>query len=59
MKGQALAIAMVVGGGVATYILSASTLDSLQRTQARFYQEYHFADGFAALKRAPESVVAC
>ena len=56
MKGQALAIAMVVGGGVATYILSASTLDSLQRTQSRFYQEYHFADGFAALKRAPESV---
>jgi putative ABC transport system permease protein len=56
MKGQALAIAMVVAGGVATYILSASTLDSLRGTQARFYSEYRFADAFAALKRAPESV---
>lgn len=56
MKGQSLAIAMVVAGGVATYILSASTLDSLQRTQARFYSEYRFADVFAALKRAPETV---
>jgi putative ABC transport system permease protein len=56
MKGQALAIAMVVAGGVATYVLSASTLDSLRRTQARFYGEYRFADAFAALKRAPESV---
>jgi putative ABC transport system permease protein len=55
MKAQALAIAMVVAGGVATYILSASTLDSLKRTQARFYSEYRFADAFAALKRAPES----
>ena len=27
LRGQALAIAMVVAGGVATYILSASTLD--------------------------------
>ncbi len=56
MKGQALAIAMVVAGGVATYILSASTLDSLRRTQARFYAEYRFADAFAQLRRAPESV---
>ncbi len=56
MKGQAFAIAMVVAGGVATYILSASVLDSLKRTQALFYEEYQFADVFAALKRAPESL---
>ena len=56
LRGQALAIAMVVAGGVATYILSASTLDSLRRTQARFYSEYRFADVFAALKRAPEGL---
>ncbi len=56
MKGQSLAIAMVVAGGVATYILSASTLDSLKRTQAGFYSEYRFADAFATLKRAPETV---
>lgn len=56
MKGQSLAIAMVVAGGVATYILSASTLDSLQHTQARFYEEYRFGDVFARLKRAPQIV---
>jgi putative ABC transport system permease protein len=56
MKGQALAIAMVVAGGVATYVLSASTLDSLRRTQSLFYTGYRFAEAFAQLKRAPESV---
>lgn len=56
MKGQALAISMVVAGGVATYVFSASTLDSLRRTQARFYAEYRFADVFAQMRRAPESV---
>jgi putative ABC transport system permease protein len=56
MKGQALAIAMVVAGGVATYILSTATLSSLERTQARYYAEYRFADVFAQLKRAPESL---
>jgi putative ABC transport system permease protein len=56
MKGQALAIAMVIGSGVATFIMSLTTLHSLQVTQAAFYQESRFADVFAGLKRAPESV---
>ena len=34
MKGQALAIALVIAGGTATYILSSSTLDSLRTTQS-------------------------
>ncbi|MCW5978057.1 MAG: ABC transporter permease [Bryobacteraceae bacterium] len=56
MKGQALAIALVIASGVATFIMSRSTLDSLTTTQARFYEEYYFADVFATLKRAPESL---
>jgi putative ABC transport system permease protein len=53
LRGQALAIALVIGSGVATLIMSLSTLDSLRRTQASFYENYRFADVFAALKRAP------
>ncbi|MCC6857665.1 MAG: FtsX-like permease family protein [Bryobacterales bacterium] len=56
MKGQALAIALVISGGVATFIMSLSTLESLRLTQAAFYRDYRFADVFASLKRAPENL---
>ena len=53
MRGQALAIALVIASGVATYILSRSTIDTLTETQAEFYRSTHFADVVAGLKRAP------
>lgn len=56
MRGQALAIAVVIAGGVATFVMSLSTLDSLKLTQAAFYSEYRFADVFVSLKRAPKSL---
>jgi putative ABC transport system permease protein len=56
MKGQALAIALVISSGVATFIMSRSTLDSLRLTQAVYYRDFRFAEVFASLKRAPESV---
>jgi putative ABC transport system permease protein len=56
MKGQSFAIAMVIAGGTATYILASSTLDSLKTTQAALYGEDLFADVFSSLKRAPDSV---
>ena len=56
MKGQALAIGLVISSGVATYLMSVMTLDSLQLTQAVYYRDYRFADVFSSLKRAPESV---
>ncbi len=56
MKGQALAIAMVIASGAATFVMSLSTRDSLRRTQAVYYGDYHFAEVFASLKRAPESL---
>lgn len=55
MRGQALAIVFVMLSGVATYVSMTSVMDTLQHTQARYYEEYAFADGFAALGRAPES----
>lgn len=56
MRSQVLAIMMVIASGVATYIMSVTTLESLQRTRAQVYEEYRFADIFSPLKRAPEWV---
>ncbi len=57
MRSQALAIAMIIASGVATYIISLSTLDSLTLTQSNYYQTYRFAEMFASLKRAPLSLL--
>jgi putative ABC transport system permease protein len=54
MKGQALAIAMVVGAGVTMYVTYLSNFDSLQRTRAEYYQSARFADVFASVTRAPD-----
>ena len=56
MRGQMLAIAAVIMGGVATLVMSLSTYDSLVDTRDRFYGEYHLADVFDSLKRAPGPV---
>lgn len=58
LRGQVLAIAAVIMGGVAMLIMSLSTYDSLSGTRDRFYAEYRFADVFADLKRAPAPVAA-
>jgi putative ABC transport system permease protein len=56
MRGQVLAIAAVIAGGLATLVMSLSTYDSLITTRDRFYREYRFADVFTTLKRAPEAL---
>ncbi|MBT9538663.1 ABC transporter permease [Thiobacillus sp.] len=56
LRGQVLAIAAVIMGGVATMVMSLSTYDSLVTTRDRFYSEYRFAEVFASLKRAPDPV---
>ena len=56
MRGQATAIAFVVLAGVSTYVSMRNIMESLQLTLAGYYHEYRFADGFAAVRRAPELV---
>jgi putative ABC transport system permease protein len=56
MKGQALAIAMVVAAGVAMFVMYLSNFDSLRRTKDAYYERQRFADVFASLKRAPLSL---
>lgn len=53
MKGQALAIALVIGSGIATFVMAVSMLRSLTRTMERYYQDNRFAQVFAHVKRAP------
>lgn len=53
MKGQAFAIALVIGSGVAMSVMSLSTLRSLHATRAAYYDRFQFADVFAGFKRAP------
>jgi putative ABC transport system permease protein len=53
MRGQAVAIALVISSGVAMFVMYHSTFDSLSRTQQAYYQRHRFADVFASLKRAP------
>ena len=56
MKGQAFAIAMVVGAGVSMYVMYLSNFASLQGTRAAYYSQQRFADVFVAMKRAPERI---
>ena len=53
---QALAIALVVAGGVATLVLAVGSYRSLQETRMAYYDRYQFADVFASLKRAPKAL---
>jgi putative ABC transport system permease protein len=55
-KGQVLAIILVIASGISTFVMLRSTMNSLDITQKRFYDDYGFAQVFATLKRAPESL---
>lgn len=58
LRGQVLAIALVVGSGVAVLVMSLSTLEALSETTQAYYERYRFADVFAGGTRVPERVAA-
>lgn len=57
LRGQSLAIALVIIGGIATLVMAMSNHQALKQTRERFYEQYRYADVFASLKRAPLSVL--
>ena len=57
MRGQALAIAVVLAAATATFVLSLGVHRSLTATRDAYYERYHFADVFANMTRAPRGVV--
>lgn len=56
MRGQAIAIALVIACGVASFVTMRSMYHSLLTSQADYYAQYRFASVFVELKRAPDSV---
>lgn len=56
--GQVVAIALVVACGIAIFVAMQSNYESLQLSQATYYNQYRFAQVFGQLKRAPESIAA-
>lgn len=57
MRGQALAIAVVLAAAAATFVLSLGVHHSLTVTRDAYYARNHFAEVFAEMTRAPRSVV--
>ena len=56
MRGQALAVVLVIGAGVGTYVMARCALESLKRAQLAYYADYRFSQVFAHLKRAPQAL---
>ncbi|MGB3615437.1 MAG: ABC transporter permease [Elainellaceae cyanobacterium] len=57
LRGQLVAIVLIVACGIASLVTMTSTYSSLKLTQTAYYDQYRFADVFVQLKRAPDSLV--
>ena len=55
---QSLAVAMVMAAGVATMLIMVGAYKSLSETRETYYARNRFADIFAAVERAPKSLLA-
>jgi putative ABC transport system permease protein len=53
LRGQVVAIGLVIASGVAALTMSLSTLEALRQTADAYYERYRLGDVFAGLKRAP------
>ncbi len=56
MKGQIIAVSLVMACGLAMMIMTRSLILTLESTRSAYYQKYAMADIFANLKRAPLAV---
>ena len=56
MWSQALTIALVVASGIGGFVASLSAVESLAAARDRFYAQGRFAQLFAVVKRAPDSL---
>jgi putative ABC transport system permease protein len=56
LKSQAIAVALVMACGLAMMIMTRSLILSLATTRDSYYERFRFAEVFARLKRAPNSV---
>ncbi len=56
MRGQAIAVGIIVACGVAIMVMALGTLSTLRASSDAYYERYRFADVFASVRRAPESL---
>lgn len=56
MKGQMIAVALVMSCGLAVMIMARSLIFSLDTTREAYYADHRFAEVFCDLKRAPNSL---
>jgi putative ABC transport system permease protein len=54
LRGQVLAIALVMASGVGVLVMSLTTVESLEETAIAYYERYRFGHVFARVERAPE-----
>ncbi len=57
MKGQAVAIAVVISLGVLMLVMMDGLVNSLEQTKRAYYERYRLADVFAPAKRAPNHLL--
>ncbi len=57
IAGQAVAVSLVMGCGLAMMIMARSLIYSLESTRQQYYEANRFAEVFAYLKRAPNSLI--
>jgi putative ABC transport system permease protein len=57
LRGQVLAIAVVIASGVAVLVMSLSTLSALTETTDAYYERQRFGEVFASVKRAPQRLL--
>ena len=57
MKGQAIAIGMVIALGVGMLVMMTGLVTSLNETRNTYYERYRLADVFAPVTRAPDRLV--
>jgi putative ABC transport system permease protein len=58
LRAQSIAIALVIAAGVGMVIMSFGMIRSLQATRSAYYDAYRFAEVFAPVRRAHNSVIA-
>lgn len=57
LRGQAIAIALVIAGGVSTHVVMSGNLASMAETRTAYYERYRFADVWAPVVRAPNTLI--
>jgi putative ABC transport system permease protein len=57
LRGQVIAIALVMVGGIGTMVMAQTNYAALAETRALYYGDYRFAEVFARAKRAPVTIL--